>query len=124
MVRRRSFGEFVLTERAYPAGYSTPVHAHERPLFCTVLDGAYEEQHRGKVHRCTASTMLFHAAGEEHLEHFGASGGRSLIVETQRAWVERVSEALPAAVCTTALDGGSPHLAGRRLYAEFLAGDG
>jgi AraC family transcriptional regulator len=47
-----------------------------------------------------------------------------LIVETQRAWVERVSEALPAAVCTTALDGGSPHLAGRRLYAEFLAGDG
>jgi hypothetical protein len=43
-VRRRSFGDFVLTERAYPAGYSTPLHAHERPLFCTVLDGGYEEQ--------------------------------------------------------------------------------
>jgi AraC family transcriptional regulator len=114
----------MLTERAYPAGYSTPPHAHERPLFCTVLDGAYEERHRGIVHRCTAATILFHAAGEEHLERFGKAGGRSLIVETRSSWVERVSECLPEAVRTTAMDGGSARLAGRRLYEEFLAGDG
>ena len=123
-VRRRSFGEFVLTERSYPAGYSTPPHVHERPLFCAVLDGGYEEQHRGIVHRCTAATILFHAAGEEHLERFGETGGRSLIVETRSSWVERVSEVLPQAVRTTAMDGGSARLAGQRLYEEFLAGDG
>ena len=82
-VRKRSFGGFVLTERAYPAGYATPVHAHERPLFCTVLDGGYEERHEGKIYHCTPSTILFHAAGEEHLERFGNSGGRSLIVENR-----------------------------------------
>lgn len=123
-VRCRSFGDFVLTERAYPAGYSTPPHAHEQPLFCTVLDGGYEERHRGIVHRCTAATILFHAAGEEHLERFGEAGGRSLIVETLSSWVERVSEGLPEAVRTTAMDGGSARLAGHRLYEEFLAGDG
>jgi AraC family transcriptional regulator len=123
-VRRRSFGEFVLTERAYPAGYSTPLHAHERPLFCAVLAGGYEERHRGIVHRCTTATTLFHAAGEEHLERFGEAGGRSLIVETRSSWVEHVSEGLPEAVLTTAMDGGSARLAGQRLYEEFLAGDG
>jgi AraC family transcriptional regulator len=123
-VRRRSFGEFELTERAYPAGYSTPPHAHERPLFCAVLDGEYEERHRGIVHRCTAATILFHAAGEEHLECFGEAGGRSLIVEARSSWVERVSEGLPEAVRTTAMDGGSARLAGRRIYDEFLSGDG
>jgi AraC family transcriptional regulator len=122
-VRKRSFGGFVLTERAYPAGYATPLHAHERPLFCTVLDGGYEEQHQGKVCRCTPSTILFHAAGEEHLERFGESGGRSLIVETEVSWVERVCEALPVSVHTAALDGGSARLAGTRLYQEFLGGD-
>jgi AraC family transcriptional regulator len=123
-VLHRCFGEFVLTERAYPARYLTPLHAHELPLFCTVLDGGYEERHRGIVHRCTAATVLFHAAGEEHLECFGEAGGRSLIIETRSSWVERVSEGLPAAVRTTAMDGGSARLAGQRLYEEFLAGDG
>jgi hypothetical protein len=96
-VRKRAFGDFVLTERAYPSGYRTPVHSHERALFCTVLDGGYEEHHQG---------ILFHAAGEEHLEHFGDSGGRSLIVEAQASWLERACEALPVPVHTSALDGG------------------
>ncbi len=123
-VRRRSFGAFVLTERAYPAGYATPVHAHEHPLFCVVLDGAYEERHQGKVHRCTPATILFHAAGEEHLERFGESGGRSLIIEAEAPWLKRVCESLPVSMRTTVLDGGSARLAGRRLYEEFLGGDG
>jgi AraC family transcriptional regulator len=122
-VRKRSFGGFVLTERAYPAGYATPIHAHERPLFCAVLDGEYEERHQGKICHCKPSTVLFHAAGEEHLERFGESGGHSLIVETEVSWLERVCEALPVPVHTSALDGGSARLAGARIYEEFLAGD-
>ena len=31
-VKSRSLGEFVISERAYPARYATPAHAHERPL--------------------------------------------------------------------------------------------
>jgi AraC family transcriptional regulator len=123
-VRRRSVGDFVLTERAYPAWYSTPVHAHERPLFCAVLDGGYEERYQGKVHICTPATILFHAAGEEHLERFGESGGRSLVVEAEASWLERVGVTLPVSVHTAALDGGSARLAGSRLYEEFLLGDG
>lgn len=122
-IRSRSFGDFVLTERTYPPAYSTPVHAHDRPLFCAVLDGGYEERHQGKSRHCTQATILFHAAGEEHLERFGVSGGRSLIVEATPSWLERICEAQPVCIRTAALDGGSARLAGRKLYGEFLGAD-
>ena len=122
-LRARALGDFVMTERAYPAGYETPAHTHDRPLFCVVLDGSYEEVNGGRTHQCTASTMLFHAAHEEHLERFGGAGGRSLIVEIEPSWYGRVREVAPGGVSTSACDGGALRLSGARLYREFLASD-
>ena len=122
-LKTRSLGDFVLTERAYPARYETPAHVHDRPLFCVVLDGSYEEVNLGRTHQCTASTMLFHAAHEEHLERFGGAGGRSLIVEIEPAWYERVREVAPGGVHTVACDGGGLRLSGAKLYREFGSED-
>jgi AraC family transcriptional regulator len=122
-VKTRSLGDFVMTERAYPARYETPEHAHDRPLFCVVLDGSYEEVNGGRTHECTSSTMLFHAAHEEHLERFGGAGGRSLIVEIEPAWYQRVREVAPGGVGTAACDGGALRYSGSRLYREFLNDD-
>ena len=119
-VRTRKLGDFVLTERAYPARYETPAHVHDRPLFCVVLDGSYEEVNGGRTHECTSSTMLFHAAHEEHLERFGCAGGRSLIVEIEPSWYQRVREVAPGGVATSACDGGTLRHSGARLYREFL----
>jgi len=122
-VKSRSLGDFVMTERAYPAGYETPAHVHDRPLFCVVLDGSYEEVNSGRTHQCTASTMLFHAAHEEHLERFGGTGGRSLIVEIEPTWYQRIREVAPRGVGTSACDGGGLRLSGAKLYKEFRAED-
>lgn len=123
-LRSRDFGQFVMTERRYPGGCTTPVHAHARPLFCVVLDGAYQEQHLNKTRHCTRATMLFHAAGEEHLERFGDCGARSLIVELEPAWIERVREISRTCVQSTAAqDGGILRPIGSKLYREFLTGD-
>jgi len=122
-LRTRSLADFVMTERAYPARYETPAHVHDRPLFCVVLDGSYQEVNRGRTHECTASTMLFHAAQEEHLERFGSAGGRSLIVEIEPAWYRRVQEVAPGGVHTSACDGGALRLAGTKLYREFASDD-
>jgi AraC family transcriptional regulator len=67
--------------------------------------------------------MLFHAAHEEHLERFGGTGGRSLIVEIEPAWYERVEEVAPGGVHTVACDGGGLRLAGAKLYREFGSED-
>jgi len=119
----RSFGDFMLTERSYPAGYTTPIHAHAQPLFCVVLAGGYEEHHRGVSRRCSPGAILFHAAGEEHRERFDAAGGRSLIVQTAPAWLDRLSEIHPVCRRTLAMDGGPAHSIGRRLYEEFRGSD-
>jgi AraC family transcriptional regulator len=122
-VRTRSLGDFVLTERAYPARYETPAHVHDRRLFCVVLDGSYEEVNSGRTHECTPSTMLFHAAHEEHLERFGGAGGRSLIVEIEPAWYKKVEEVAPGGVRTSACEGGALRHSGAKLYREFASED-
>jgi AraC family transcriptional regulator len=120
----RDFGQFVVTERHYPGGCTTPVHAHERPLFCVVLDGAYEEQHCNKTLYCTQTTTLFHAAEEEHLERFSDFGARSLIVEVEPAWIDRVREISQVGIHNSAVqDSGTLRPMGSRLYREFLTGD-
>jgi len=88
-----------------------------------VLEGSYEETNSGRSHVCTSSTMLFHAAHEEHRERFGATGGRSLIVEIEPSWYRRVREVAPGGVGTAACEGGALRRSGTRLYHEFLAGD-
>jgi AraC family transcriptional regulator len=120
----RDFGQFVITERQYPGGCTTPVHAHERPLFCVVLDGAYEEQQSSRRVYCTRATTLFHAAEEEHLERFAQSGGRSLIIELERSWTERVREVSRVGInSSVAQDSGTLRPMGSRLYREFLSSD-
>ena len=120
----RDFGQFIITERKYAGGCTTPVHAHERPLFCLVLDGAYEEQHCNKVLHCTRTTTLFHAAQEDHLERFSDYGARSLIVELEPAWMERIRQISRLALHNTAVhDGGVLRPIGSKLYREFLSGD-
>ena len=122
-VKTRALGDFTITERAYPARYATPAHVHERPLICVVLDGSYEEINGGRTHECTSSTVLFHAAEEEHLERFGQAGGRSLIVEIEPCWYDRVREIAPRGFRSIASDGGSLRMSGAKLYREFLSGD-
>jgi len=120
----RDFGQFVMTERQYPGGCTTPVHTHERPLFCVVLEGAYEEQQSSKRLYCTRATTLYHAADEEHLEHFADCGARSLIVELEPAWIDRVRQISRVGIHNSAAqDSGPLRPMGSRLYREFLTGD-
>ena len=65
----------------------------------------------------------FSRRAEEHLERFGQSGGRSLIVEIEPEWYDRVREVAPGGVRSAASDGGALRLSGTRLYREFLSGD-
>jgi AraC family transcriptional regulator len=123
-LKSRDFGQFVITERQYPGGCTTPVHAHERPLFCVVLDGAYEEQQSSKRLYCTRTTTLFHAAEEEHLERFSECGARSLIVELEPAWIERFAAISRVGIHSSAApENGILSPIASRLYREFLTDD-
>jgi AraC family transcriptional regulator len=122
--RTRQESHFCLSERVYPPGFRTPRHLHSKPLFCMVLDGAYYEIHGGQSRYCTPATLVFHAAHEDHLEQFERSGGRSLIVELEPGWLERVQELSAIRLdSTAALDGSALQPLRARLYKEFLSPD-
>jgi AraC family transcriptional regulator len=114
---------FRLCERTYRPGYSTPLHSHERSLFCFVVKGSYSETY-GKLNRsCGPATLLFHPAEEIHAEHFHETGGRSFVVELETSWLNTLREHSRLVDTPAAFWGGTTALLGRRLYKEFREGD-
>jgi AraC family transcriptional regulator len=123
-LRRRQEPNFCLSERLYPPSLHTPLHAHAKSLFCVVLDGAYYETHCGRTSYCTPATMLFHVRNQDHCEKFEASGGRSLVMEIDSAWLTRAEEYAGVSFDSTAVfEEGPVSLLGARLYKEFLNTD-
>lgn len=113
-------GNFRLCERAYPPGYRTPVHSHERPLFCFVVNGSYTETYGSLTRSCRPATLLFHPAEEIHAEHFHETGGCSFVVELDSEWfTTTLREHACLVESPAAFRGGTTALVGRRLYKEF-----
>lgn len=123
-LRSRDFHAFLLTERQYRPGFTTPVHAHKRALLCMVLDGAYEERHCRRIFHCKPSTTLFHAAGEDHLERIAGCGARSLVVELDPVWMERILQiSAEGRQSMVAHDCGALRSIPVKLRAEFFRED-
>jgi AraC family transcriptional regulator len=57
---------FVLTDNIYPAGYGTPLHAHDDAYFCFVVEGNYTLEYNGRGHFCGVSRIIFFPPGAEH----------------------------------------------------------
>ena len=115
-------GSFRLAERSYPPGYMTPLHSHERALFCFVMKGSYTETYGTLTRSCQPATLLFHPEEEVHAERFHKTGGRSFVVELDSAWLNSLRAQTPIArIVSGPADcrGGTTALLGRRLYKEF-----
>jgi AraC-like ligand binding domain len=115
---------FVLSECRYPPNFETPMHAHERALFCLAVEGAYTARYGPKTCTCEPSSPLFHAPNEMHSVHFQNSGGRFFIIEIEPWWLERVREQGAVIDFSSDFKGGSLAMFGMNLYQEFLAMDG
>jgi AraC family transcriptional regulator len=116
-------GSFRLCERTYPPGYITPVHSHERALFCFVVNGSYSEIYGNLTRSCGPATLLFHPAEEVHAEHFHETGGRSFVVELETSWLHSLRDHSRVVAAPGAFWGGTTALLGRRLYKEFRETD-
>jgi len=115
----REVGRFRLLESTYPPGYRTPIHSHERPLFCFVVNGSYSETYGTHTRVCEPATVLFHPEGEIHAERFHERGGRSFVIELDAQWLSAIRQARVAGDGPTEFRGGMAALLARRLYKEF-----
>src|SRR4051812_19225043 len=67
---RRTIGDLLLTDVSYPSSSLVPRHAHERPYFCWIRNGAYSETYGRRTRTCRPGMFVFHPAGEYHSEAF------------------------------------------------------
>ncbi|HEY9430587.1 MAG TPA: AraC family transcriptional regulator [Blastocatellia bacterium] len=114
---------FVLSECRYPPNFETPMHAHERALFCMAVEGAYTARYGPKTCTCEPSSLLFHAPNEMHSVHFQNSGGRFFIIEIEQWWLEWAREHGAVIDFSSDFKGGSLAMFGMNLYQEFLSMD-
>lgn len=85
-LRRRDANGILVVESRLAARARLPVHAHQNAYLCAVVGGSFTERVGTRARECTASTVKFHQAGEEHSESFGGAGAHLLRIEIPPAW--------------------------------------
>lgn len=115
---QRTVGDLVLADVLYPAGATLPRHAHERPYFCLIRHGGYDERFGRRTRACGPGTVAFHPPGEPHTEAFGDRAVASFNVEIGPQWLYRMRET--GGVFDQPVESGGGEMArlGYRLYAE------
>jgi AraC family transcriptional regulator len=118
-LENREVAGFRLTETAYAARLRLPKHSHERPYFCFILQGVYDEiyEQRGRV--CRRSMLVYHPSGEVHSQHFKETAGRLFRIEVEPAWLERVRALTPVLNDPLEFRGGVLPLLAAKLHREF-----
>jgi len=121
-IQSRSVGGVRWTTSAFPAGFSTPRHAHDEAYFCLVLAGS-SRQRSGQDERFRVpGRAYFYPSGEVQSECFGRRGSRLFSVAIGAAVLERSGDASVMPRASFELAGPSA-LRLRRLAHEARGGD-
>ena|SRR2546423_1716744 len=118
-LENREVAGFRLTETAYPARLRLPVHSHERPYFCFILQGVYDEIYGRKGRVCRRSMLVYHPSGEVHAQHFKETAGRLFRIEVSPAWLERVRAVTPVLNDSLEFQGGPLPWLAAKVHLEF-----
>jgi AraC family transcriptional regulator len=110
-----------LVERIYPPGLEIPLHSHEHPFLCAVLQGASTETCDGKMWTCCSSTLFLRPAGLSHANRVSEAGLRFLGIEFGPEWRGGDGHRLAALQSPAAIQGACTGLT-RKLYREFCRG--
>lgn len=70
-VATRTIGAYTMSLRAYDEETRLPLHAHGESFATFVLAGGFREESPGSSHVCAASSVVVHAPGDRHTNHFG-----------------------------------------------------
>ena len=85
--RQRNVAGLMLADVGYPAGARLPRHAHERPYFCLIRSGGYDELYARRARACRPMMLVYHPPGEQHSETLGSMAVASFNVELGPEWL-------------------------------------
>lgn len=118
-LQRQKVSAFTLSERYYSPFFKTPSHAHEKALFCLVVNGSYTETYGNRSLLCAPSNFLFHAGDFPHAEHYHKNGGHSFIIEIEKDWLIKIRDQVDFPSFSIDFKNGNLPQLGAKLYQEF-----
>jgi AraC family transcriptional regulator len=121
VVRKRQVSDLNLIEATYSSCSKVPAHAHERALFCIVLNGNLEATHASKVRPFQALSVEFLPPNQSHALFFSATT-HAFCVDIPPQWLETAKKYL-LKLDNYAFASGALSWLLRRLYKEFLTLD-
>ncbi|MBS1718269.1 MAG: helix-turn-helix transcriptional regulator [Armatimonadetes bacterium] len=122
-VRSTAMPLFCLSENVYDHSSVLPQHSHERPYFCLLVDGAFEETYRRESRQHAKNEVVFQPAGHVHADRFGPQGGRCFSIEVDPCWLESACEADAQQLQSIITSKGEMSWLAQRLYREFCKPD-
>lgn len=123
-VRTLRAGGVVVSEATYAPHQRVPLHFHDAPQICLVLEGGYDESCGTTRLSCEPPAVLLHGAGQLHAEVFSARGARCLNI---RIPLEMTTSGAATSVSVPDVRlsrRGLPSGLALRLAAELRARDG
>jgi AraC family transcriptional regulator len=114
--------EMRLSEHRYSEGLTLAKHAHQNAFLTVVVSGDYTETIGRMQQHCKATTVRFMPPGETHANQY-SRGARCLHVELKDGLLNRLQQCGSSNVEPGEWSSDSVRYLGRRLLAEFRAGD-
>lgn len=122
-LRAASWGGIRAIESSHAADLRLSPHRHAFSCLTYVLDGDFLESVEGREHHLRRGSVLLKQSDAVHINHFGRSGARSLLVELPAAMLGRFEarRSLFASDPVRAVPGAAR--SAHRIHAELLEPD-
>ncbi|MEO8664505.1 MAG: AraC family transcriptional regulator [Ignavibacteria bacterium] len=85
-------GGLIISKSCYQDSSSLPLHYHENPYFCYVLNGNYSEHSVRNDFTCSKGDLIFHPQHTEHHNNFSENSATCFNLEFSEVWISKFTE--------------------------------
>lgn len=123
IVRRSVVTGATLSIVRHDCAKDLPVHAHDQPYFCLLVEGQYNETYADRMIPYAPFSIALHPAKFSHSDCIASVGASFFTIELADEWHDRVKQYVDLHNVAVDLAGGDVSWAGLRLLREFLEAD-
>ena len=92
IVRRHAAAGATLSIVRHENTRELPVHSHEQPYFCLLVEGKYAETYGGSTITYEPFSIALHPAAYSHSDSISSSGATFFTIELGNEWHERLRD--------------------------------
>lgn len=120
IVRRHVSNGATLSIVRHANSRELPVHSHEQPYFCLLVEGKYAETYDGSTITYDPFSIALHPAAYSHADSISSLGATFFTIELGDEWHERLRDIVDLHNVRVRLAGADVGRSALRLLREFL----